>query len=514
MRARRCGPGAAIYLALCLLPLLGLMTGGGDMALTILSARRTALLGNTLLLGALTAALCSVIGFLAAVGIRQSRWRFSPMRWGFLLLAPVPSYVYALSWMQLIRLVGKFWPQLLRAQIAGLAPCVAVETLCFLPLCTALALVGLERTDGPLVEAGLLCQSGDRVVLSILLPSTAPLLLAGAGSVFVLSAADFSIPSLFQYNVYAMELFSEFSAAGKAVNAFYLALPLILLTLLAVALAQSGVCGITAPMRSPLGGRLPLSPMGNALCKAAVGACLLQILLPFTALLLTAGGAAGILESLELMGREFSISCQIGLLAVGISLPIACAAAPRLMGRRQAAWRIALLFPLALPGALVGIGWLGLLNGSPLHGLTQTVLFPALGCASRFAPFAMLIMAGVMSRRDSRRIEVARLLQRKRGEAFWRVLVPMAAPGVLAAGLTVFLLTLGEVGATLVLTPPGGSPISIKIYNYLHYGASELVSGFCLIQTTFCALAMAAVMKLLTGRGRGCVGSKKFDETI
>ncbi len=515
MKRRWAAAGTSLYLALCLLPVLGSMPGGNP-ALLALNARRGELLWNTVLLGVITAALCSIIGLLAAAGIFQSRFRHSPLRWSFLLLAPVPAYVYALSWMQLIRLAGKLWPPLLRTQISGLLPCVLVETLCFLPFCTALALAGLERQDGRLVEAGLLCKSGDSVFWSVILPSITPMVLAGAGCVFVLSATDFSIPSLFQFNVYAMEPFSEFSALGNSGNSFYLALPLVLLSILAIVLIQPGLAQGKTPMRVPSPEPLRLSSGFKLLSNIALGICVLQICLPVLSLLLTMGAPIQMLRSLELAWAELLTSFQMGLLSAVITLPLSCGAAAVLVRGKKGRPVLGtlLFFPLALPGALVGIGWLELLNGSPFHALTQTVFLPALGCASRFAPLAMLVMAGVLSRMDHRRIEAARLLQSRPGSGFLRVIVPMVAPGMLAAALTVFLLTIGEVGAVLVLTPPGGSPISIKIYNYLHYGASEQVSGFCLVQTVFCAAAMAVIMKLIAERRERYAGSTKTDKTV
>jgi iron(III) transport system permease protein len=52
----------------------------------------------------------------------------------------------------------------------------------------------------------------------------------------------------------------------------------------------------------------------------------------------------------------------------------------------------------------------------------------------------------------------------------------------------VFVLAAGELGATLIVAPPGHATLTIKIYNYLHYGASEAVATLC--------LAMAAVALL------------------
>ncbi|HHY24777.1 MAG TPA: hypothetical protein GX527_11230 [Clostridiaceae bacterium] len=231
----------AIYLIFCIAPFGGILKKTRNQQLALPNVRSSGLLANTVLLGSAVAILCLIFGFLAAVGIHNGKLRCSPLRWWFLLLAPVPQYIYALSWMNMIRLVGMLQPVLLRMQLAGFLPCVVAEMLGFLPLCTGLALLGLEQLDSKLVEAGLICQSSDRVLYRICLPLLLPWLLAGAGCVFVLSASDFSIPWLFQYNVYAMELFSDFSTAGKAANSFWFSIPLIILSLLAVCLSQSGL---------------------------------------------------------------------------------------------------------------------------------------------------------------------------------------------------------------------------------------------------------------------------------
>ena len=102
----------------------------------------------------------------------------------------------------------------------------------------------------------------------------------GAGCVFVLSAADFSIPSLFQYNVYAMELFSDFSAYGKAVNSLWLAMPLMLLILLVVWLTQSRLKQILLPVSYRKTVPLYLSRTTVSLMRAAVFLSVLQILIP------------------------------------------------------------------------------------------------------------------------------------------------------------------------------------------------------------------------------------------
>ncbi|MFN2114961.1 MAG: ABC transporter permease subunit, partial [Anaerolineae bacterium] len=106
---------------------------------------------------------------------------------------------------------------------------------------------------------------------------------------------------------------------------------------------------------------------------------------------------------------------------------------------------------------------------------------------ARFTPFAAVIVAAQMRRIDPLLIEAARV----HGDGGLRSLVavrlPLLLPGLAAAACVTVALTLGELGATLLVTAPGDQTLTMRIYNYLHYGASDAVAGLCL------AMAVAAV---------------------
>ena len=72
--------------------------------------------------------------------------------------------------------------------------------------------------------------------------------------------------------------------------------------------------------------------------------------------------------------------------------------------------------------------------------------------------------------------------------------LPLLSGGLLAAFAVAFMLSMADVGTVLILMPAGMEPLSVKIYNYLHYGSSELVAGFCYFQVLLCMAVM-----LLTG---------------
>jgi len=112
-----------------------------------------------------------------------------------------------------------------------------------------------------------------------------------------------------------------------------------------------------------------------------------------------------------------------------------------------------------------------------------------LAAAVRFLPFAAILLAAQFRRVDPLLLDAARLHNTHPLRTFFRIRLPLAAPGLLAAGVVVFALTLGELGATLLVIPPGQSTLTLRLYNYLHYGASEEVAGLSLLLTVLLVAA-------------------------
>jgi ABC-type Fe3+ transport system permease subunit len=83
--------------------------------------------------------------------------------------------------------------------------------------------------------------------------------------------------------------------------------------------------------------------------------------------------------------------------------------------------------------------------------------------------------------------------------AFYRAPSPAAARcwrGLLAA-----VLSSAELGATLLLLPPGAGSLTIRIYNYLHYGQSDVIAGLCLVLYVV-ALGLGVGFARLLARGQ------------
>lgn len=485
---------ALLYFALLLLPLAGFWQGEIDWRQALGSARRLRLAGNTFLLAFLAALGCMTVGLAAAVRLRNGPLRRKRLRWFFLLLAPVPYYVYALTWMYLVRLIGKFDRNLMRSLSGGLLPCVFVNILSFLPLTTGVILTALEYHDRKAEEMGSIYAEGGSVCIRIVLPAVFPAVLAAGALVFILSATDFSVPSLFQYRTYTMEIFSEYGRTGNLGQTGLLALPMVLAVLGVLALADRGLRTIPVRRLSSEGDGLKLSGGLKAAGSFAVLLCVLQIGVPAVLFFLQITDFGQLWESFLLCWEELAVSLAVAALSAGTAVVLAGPAAI-LLERKRRIWRLLALLPIAMPSSLVGMGLLKIVNGSVIHDLSGTLYFPALGCAVKYMPFVFLLFGARHRRIHWEELEAGQVYRPSRGEYFRRIVLPAYRPAILGGAAIVFLLTLGEEGIPLILMPPGYETLAVKVYNYLHYGASELVSGFCLVTVLFTAGIFAFVIR-------------------
>jgi hypothetical protein len=61
------------------------------------------------------------------------------------------------------------------------------------------------------------------------------------------------------------------------------------------------------------------------------------------------------------------------------------------------------------------------------------------------------------------------------------VQLPLLAPAFVVSWLLVFVLSLGELGTSLMVSPPGQATLSMKIYNLMHYDATDSVAALSLV---------------------------------
>jgi ABC-type spermidine/putrescine transport system permease subunit II len=64
----------------------------------------------------------------------------------------------------------------------------------------------------------------------------------------------------------------------------------------------------------------------------------------------------------------------------------------------------------------------------------------------------------------------------------FRIVMPQAKLGILAAWIVAFILSFGELGASVLVAPPGESTLPIRIYTLIANTPSSHVAALALLQ--------------------------------
>jgi len=167
------------------------------------------------------------------------------------------------------------------------------------------------------------------------------------------------------------------------------------------------------------------------------------------------------------------------LIAAAAALPVAVASV-----RRRGSWAMlaerAAFTGFALPGIVFGLAFVHLsVRYAPL--LYQTLPLLVLAYTLHFLPQAVGAQRGSLLQIDPQLEEAGRSLGRSPFAVFRSVTLPLAAPGILAGWLLVFLTTVKELPATLLLAPAGFQTLATRIWSLTeeaHYAPAAVHAVF------------------------------------
>lgn len=156
------------------------------------------------------------------------------------------------------------------------------------------------------------------------------------------------------------------------------------------------------------------------------------------------------------------------------------------------------MFPQAVPRLVFAFGmmWAWLVFPILIYGTMWLLLIAYL---TVFLPLGVRTIAGVMLQIDKSLEECAQMCGASWAYRTRTVSVPLLVPGLLAAWLLLFIASVRELGASILLMGPHSKVITPSIVESWFGTASELTATLALIQTMVVAAAMI-VMMMVTRR--------------
>jgi len=131
----------------------------------------------------------------------------------------------------------------------------------------------------------------------------------------------------------------------------------------------------------------------------------------------------------------------------------------------------------SLPATVTGIALILLWNRPETNFIYGRPAIVVIAHIMRFLPFALVICIAGLSGID-RKLEEVYLLAGKDGlRRLKDIILPPAKSSIWVSLAVCFILSLGEVGATLLVVPPGMETLPVRIYSLMHYGANKIVAS-------------------------------------
>ena len=497
---------AAMTLPLFYLVLRSLENGLGELLEVMLREKTLGVLARSVVLAAVvTAASVAIAVPLAWLTARTDL----PGRrvWAVLAALPlvIPSYVGGFV------LVSMFGPRgLLQDALAplgverlpeiyGLPGAALALTLFSYPYVLLTVKGALRGMDPALEEASRsLGSGGPSTFFRVTLPQLRPAIVAGALLVALYSLSDFGAVSLLQFDSFSREIYTQYRSAFDRTPAAILGLMLVSLTGAVLAL-EARTRGRARYHRSSAGS---VRPRGGAtvtlgrwrwpaffFCGSVV---LLALVVPVGVLVfwLARGLASG--EPLRLLwGAAFNsvyVSALAAVVAALAALPVA------ILAVRFPGWVAGFIERLsylgyALPGIVLALS-LVFFGANYAPGLYGTLALLVFAYAVHFLPQTVGATRAALLQVSPSMEEAARGLGRGPTRVIATVTAPLASSGIIAGSALVFLTTMKELPATLLLAPLGFDTLATSIWTATSEAFFARAAAPALLLVLFSALPM------------------------
>jgi len=169
--------------------------------------------------------------------------------------------------------------------------------------------------------------------------------------------------------------------------------------------------------------------------------------------------------------------------ALGVMAGLTLARTPRFLGRTLFSGMV--LAPLVMPDVIIG---LSLLLTFIAIGLDRGFLTVVIAHATFSMCYVAVVVQARLAGFDRSVEEAARDLGARPATVFWRITLPLIAPGVVSGWLLSFTLSLDDLVIASFATGPGSTTLPIKIFSSVRLGVTPEINAIATILIGLVAL--------------------------
>ena len=456
----------------------------------LLQTRIWKLLGNTLLLVLAVTSGASLTGVsMAWLTERTDLPGRKIFRWMLAMPLAIPAYIGGIVHLALLRSRGGYIPQALEALFGqpvytpsplGFWGAAFILTIFTYPYVYLLSAAAFRSLHASLEEAARIFGRGPvQTIFQVTLPALRPGLTAGALLVALDILAEYGTVALLRYETFSSAIFVQLSgrydrSAASILSGILVALAIIILWGELRLQGRARFTQLESNWRPA-----PLHSLGKLKYPAfllVTGVVAASLLVPVLVLVVWSLQALLDPQTLSTVFRTGSqgigsyawnslwSSLLAAFLAVLFSLPVALLSV-RYPTRLTKFLSRFCQVGYALPGVVIALSLVLLVNrGLPFLYATPFVV--VIAYVLRHMPQAVRASESALNQLSPTLEEAARTLGRTSLQTLFQVTLPLILPGLLAGGSLVFLTSLKELPATLLLRPAGFDTLAVRVWQW------------------------------------------------
>lgn len=349
------------------------------------------------------------------------------------------------------------------------------------PLCLFLIIPASQAIDQASLEAATLSLPHSRMVRLVILPFLTPFIGISSVLIAILSLNNFIVPTTFQNQVQITDIYVMFSSLYDTKRAIMESIPLVLISLFLAAISFI----IFRKTEYSRAGRFAFQFNSSIQLPKNTSSAWIFCFLGFIACstfpslihLFSSLMQNEVAKTLSLSSKQFlaSFTYAAGTALISSCLSLSCYLFFSSKIRSIFSW--ILIIPFVFSGFFLSILLIGLeQNVSVLFFLQGSWMVCVIALTLRFIWISYRILMEAEKRIPRDSLDAAQLFRLNLKSKWQGIYAPSMRTPLLTGAWIVFVLALWDVETLLLLYPPGGEPVSLRIFQLLHYGYESQVA--------------------------------------
>lgn len=454
--------------------------------LTLIDKGTFLLLAKSCLIAFTIALLSTIFGTVLGFLLYKTNVRFRNF-FKIVLLIPlfISPYILAVAWKDFFYL---FFHN--NDFISSYLGVILVLISIFTPLSMLIIGSALSNINAQLEETGFVITNLYSVILKITLPLIKPALISSFVLVFIFSISEFSVPAFLGVKVFTTEIFTQFSAFYNHSLAILQSALLIFICILLLFSERKHIANAPFLSISGKGSSCKIYSLKNLKFLSSFflfSWFFISVILPFIVLIVQSfkNGIGKFIQAFELLASTFANSIGLAFLASLIIVFIGFVATFPTWGRTETkmekSFTWVLLIVFAIPSTIFGISLIKFYNHPMLDFIYSSYAIILIGYIGKFSFISAKLIGNAIKQVPKSLNEAAQI----EGITFFRrqgkILIPLIIPTLFVAFIISFIFSLGELGTTIMLYPPGTEIMPIKVFTIMANAPQSLTSSMTLI---------------------------------